>query len=104
MAKRFAVGFLWTYATEPDGALMTDALMTAQDVAQFLRVGRATVYRYARQGALPTVRFGGAVRFRRGAVEAFAREDRPATPPRPRTIPDAAEGITVAASARRAAR
>ncbi len=38
-------------------------LLTANEVAEILRVGRATVYRWAEQGWLPAIRVGNTVRF-----------------------------------------
>jgi len=40
-----------------------ERLLTANEVAEILRVGRATVYRWAEQGWLPAIRVGNTVRF-----------------------------------------
>lgn len=44
-------------------------LLTADEVAQALRVKTSSVYRWAKVGVLPEVRIGGVVRFRREDVE-----------------------------------
>jgi excisionase family DNA binding protein len=44
------------------------AFLTAQEVADRLRVHRRTIYRWARDGRLPAVRVGGAWRIPRSAV------------------------------------
>ncbi len=67
----------------------TDDLLTVDDVAAMLRMKRAWVYAETRRGALPHVRLGRYVRYRRSAVTAWvegleqgARTAR-RTPPRP---------------------
>jgi len=51
--------------------MTTPRLLTAEDVADLLRVSLDTIYDYARDGVLPSVRFGRSVRFKAGDVEAF---------------------------------
>jgi excisionase family DNA binding protein len=41
----------------------TECLLTVADVAQVLRVSKATVYRLVAEGKLPHVRIGNAIRF-----------------------------------------
>jgi excisionase family DNA binding protein len=48
-----------------------DDLLTADEVAAMLRMKRAWVYAATRRGALPHVRLGRYVRYRRGAVTAW---------------------------------
>ena len=48
-----------------------EALMTATEVAELLRVSRSTVTRLVNRGELECVRFGGSVRFRSNAVAAL---------------------------------
>lgn len=51
------------------------ALLTAEDVAQILRVPRTFVYELARRGELPTVRVGERyVRFRDDALRRWIEE------------------------------
>lgn len=47
-------------------------LLTAQEVAQALRVDPATVRRWANDGTLPSIRVGRGWRFRADDVAAFA--------------------------------
>jgi excisionase family DNA binding protein len=59
--------------------MITPRLLTAEDVADLLRVSVDTVYDYARDGLLPSVRFGRSVRFKSEDVDAFiaAASERP---------------------------
>lgn len=54
-------------------AVVTDRLLTADDLAQRWQVPRAHVYRLAREGRVPTVRLGRYVRYRADAIEEFER-------------------------------
>jgi len=51
-----------------------DELLTADDVAVLLRVTKAWVYAETRRGALPHVRLGRYVRYRRSAVAAWLED------------------------------
>ena len=46
----------------------TTEVMTADGIAELLRVGRSTVYRWAAGGLIPSLRIGRTVRFRRRSV------------------------------------
>jgi excisionase family DNA binding protein len=46
-----------------------DSLLTADEVAAFMRVTRSCVYAETRREALPHVRLGRYVRYRRSAIE-----------------------------------
>ena len=50
-----------------------DKLLTADDVADLMRVTRAWVYAETRRNAIPHLRLGRYVRYRRGAIEAWMR-------------------------------
>lgn len=50
------------------------ALLTAEEVAEILRVPRSWVYSH--QDQLPTVRLGRYVRFRRSEIESFLAEQK----------------------------
>lgn len=50
---------------------MSEGLITAQDVAARLGISRRMVYDLAATGALPSYRFGDAVRFDPADVEAY---------------------------------
>ena len=61
-----------------------DELLTADEVAAILRVTRAWVYSETRRGAMPHVRLGRYVRYRRDALETWVREiEQGARPARP---------------------
>lgn len=51
----------------PDG----DRLLTADEVADIMRVTRAWVYAETRRNALPHLRLGRYVRYRRSAIQAW---------------------------------
>ena len=55
---------------EPPVTNLEDAL-NADDVARLFKVGRRTVYEWAASGALPSVRIGRTVRFRRVDIAAL---------------------------------
>ena len=52
----------------------SDALLTADEVAELLRVTRGWIYAETRAGRIPHVRLGRYVRYRRAAVEAWVDE------------------------------
>lgn len=48
---------------------VVDPLLTADEVAAFMRVTRSWVYAETRRNALPHLRLGRYVRYRRSAIE-----------------------------------
>jgi excisionase family DNA binding protein len=48
-----------------------EPLLTADEVASFMRVTRSWVYAETRRDALPHVRLGRYVRYRRSAIESW---------------------------------
>jgi excisionase family DNA binding protein len=54
-----------------EGALMSDRLLTAGEVADQLRVSTMTVYRLIRRGDLPAVRVGRNYRVREGDLTTY---------------------------------
>lgn len=52
-----------------------ESLLTIRDVCATLSVGRTTVWQLRRQGKLPAVQIGSAVRFRRSDVEALIQPE-----------------------------
>lgn len=48
-----------------------EPLMTVEEVAQYFRVGRQTVYNMASSGTLSSVKIGGALRFRKSEIIAY---------------------------------
>lgn len=53
---------------------MDTLLLRAAEVAETLRVGRATAYELMASGQLPVVRVGRSVRVPRAALEAWVRK------------------------------
>lgn len=63
-----------TNRTNTAGDFAADALMTAKEVAEVMRVNHVTVARWGRRGLLTVVRTpGGIPRYRRDEVMALAR-------------------------------
>ena len=50
---------------------MSVEIMTIQDVAKYLRMNEATIYRYIQEGKLPAARMGRNYRVRREDVDKF---------------------------------
>lgn len=50
-------------------------VMTAQEVASYLRISQATVYKLARSGEIPAVRLGRSWRFRRDLLEKWLESE-----------------------------
>lgn len=55
-------------------------LITADEAARFLGVNRGMVYRMARQGLLPNVRFGRILRFEKAALVKWVQDGGQALP------------------------
>jgi len=51
-----------------------DEIMTAREVADFLRINLMTVYNLVNKGKLPAIRVGRSWRFRRSDLEALFRQ------------------------------
>ncbi len=59
---------------------MSKNLMGVEEVAEYLGVGRVTVYRWCREGRLPCLKVGKSWRIRRGTLEDFLKQgERPST-------------------------
>ncbi len=56
-----------------EGSIKKD-LLSVDDVAGYLDVGRVTVYRWCREGRLPCLKIGKSWRIRRAALEDFLRQ------------------------------
>ena len=52
-----------------------DTLLSTEEVAEYLGVGQATVYRWCREGSLPAVKIGRRWRVRDSALEEFVRKN-----------------------------
>lgn len=62
------------HEAQSPGRVSGDSLLTANEVADLLRVTRAWVYAETRARRIPHVRLGRYVRYRRSAVEAWVNE------------------------------
>jgi excisionase family DNA binding protein len=52
-----------------------DTLLSTEEVAEYVGVGQATVYRWCREGSLPAVKIGRRWRVRRSALVVFVRKN-----------------------------
>jgi excisionase family DNA binding protein len=52
------------------------AIMTVQDVMDFLQLSRATVYRLVDQGAFPSYKIGRGLRFKREDIEEYFEQQK----------------------------
>ena len=50
---------------------MADDIMTAQELAAYLKIDKQTVYRKFRRGELPGVKVGRVIRFRKAVIDAW---------------------------------
>lgn len=50
-------------------------IMTAQEVADYLRLAEATVYKLAQAGEIPAVKVGRAWRFKRELIDKWLRDE-----------------------------
>jgi excisionase family DNA binding protein len=58
-------------------AMLPEPLMTAEEVAAFLKVSLSMVYKLRREGALPGVQIGALWRWAPEVVRAFSRGEGP---------------------------
>lgn len=56
---------------ESQKAAAGSAILTVKDVAEYLRMSEAKVYRLAREGQLPVTRIGKTWRFRKDLLDAW---------------------------------
>ena len=59
---------------EDQKAVKEFAIMTVADVADYLRISEAKIYKLAKEGTLPAVRIGKTWRFRRELLDAWLDE------------------------------
>ncbi len=50
-------------------------IMNVREVAEYLRISEAKVYRLANQGGIPTMRIGKAWRFRKDLLDQWMRQN-----------------------------
>jgi len=49
-------------------------ILTLDEVAEYLKAGKRTIYRMAQKGEIPAFKFGGTWRFRRRELDAWIGE------------------------------
>jgi excisionase family DNA binding protein len=54
---------------------MEQEIMTTQEVAQYLRLAEATVYKLAQEGQIPAVKVGRTWRFKRELIDGWIRKE-----------------------------
>ena len=54
---------------------MENEIMTAQEVAQYLRLDKATIYRLAQAGEIPAVKVGRTWRFKKELIDEWFRQE-----------------------------
>lgn len=52
-----------------------DIIMTVAEVAEYLRLGEATVYRLVQEGEIPGVKVGRSWRFKKGLIDEWFRTE-----------------------------
>lgn len=55
-------------------------IMTARELAEYLRLHETTIYKLAQEGTIPGIRIGRVWRFRREAIEELFKERAGAAP------------------------
>lgn len=65
---------------------MVEELMTAPELARYLKVDLRTVYRYLKESQIPTLRMGGRWRFRRQDIDRWLLQCSPAETRQPPTF------------------
>lgn len=61
--------------------ISTDELMTVGEVATYLHVSPAMIYRLAQTGHLPAFKIGRTWRFRQALIDSWLEQQRASTPP-----------------------
>jgi len=59
-----------------DGSGDERQLMTLEEVAQHLRIGKRTAYGWAKSGHLPAFKVGGTWRFERADIDKWVQEQK----------------------------
>ncbi len=65
---------------------MAEEIMTAFELARYLKVDVRTVYRYLKESQIPAIRMGGRWRFRREAIDQWLLQCSPAETRQPPTF------------------
>lgn len=75
MVKKFGEKAPFEPRPQPlESGLLANRMLTAQELASYLRVNRSTVYRLLKKGELPGFRIGSEWRFRIDEVNRWFRE------------------------------
>jgi excisionase family DNA binding protein len=61
--------------TKDDSEATEAGIMTVHDVARYLLLSEAKVYKLARQGCLPAIRLGKSWRFRKDLIDEWMRKE-----------------------------
>ena len=56
------------------------SIMNVHDVASYLRLSDAKVYRLAKEGSIPSFRLGKSWRFRRDLIDEWTKKELPKSP------------------------
>ncbi len=62
--------------SKTDGSGDERQLLTLEEVAELLRLGKRTTYRMAKEGELPAFKIGGAWRFDRADIDRWIEEQK----------------------------
>ena len=60
--------------THLKGLIMTDEILTIQELAEYLKLNEKTAYRLASEGKLPGFKVGGSWRFKRVDLEKWIED------------------------------
>jgi len=63
-----------TERAEKPGAVESE-IMTTSEVAEYLRLAEATIYKLAQAGDIPAVKVGRTWRFKRGLIDEWFRQE-----------------------------
>ena len=58
-----------------DGVSLGVAIMTVHDVAEYLRLSEAKIYKMAREGHVPAIRMGKKWRFKKDLIDDWIRRE-----------------------------
>jgi len=74
MVKKSDEKLEYPASTGVESGLLANKMLTAQELAAYLRVNRSTVYRLLKKGELPGFRIGSEWRFRIDEVNRWFKE------------------------------
>jgi excisionase family DNA binding protein len=62
-------------SNQKSGKVSTECIMTVHDVAEYLRLSEAKVYKMANEGRVPALRMGKSWRFKRDLIDEWIRRE-----------------------------